>query len=112
MLVCAVVVVMGGQDVTTAYYTIHTPHIPHAPLPTSTITTPSSHHIDLHEWIMSGRARPVRVHAMAATGVARAVLGRECEDTISINATWQNLSSGSTGVCLPPSCLGFLFLRL
>jgi hypothetical protein len=73
----------------------------------------NSHHVDLHEWILSGKARPVRVHAMAATGVARAVLGRECEDTISINATWLNLASGSTGMiisansCVTTACLVF-----
>ena len=47
---------------------------------------------------MAGRARPVRVYAMAASGVAKTVLGRECEDTITVNATWLNLESGTTGM--------------
>jgi len=40
--------------------------------------------------------RPVRVVATAASGVAEKALGRPCEDTISLHATWQNVTSGST----------------
>ena len=58
----------------------------------------NSHHVDLHEWICEGRARPVRVHAMAATGVAERELGRPCEDTITVNAVWENAGSKSTGI--------------
>ena len=58
----------------------------------------NSHHVDFHEWVCEGRARPVRVTAMGATGVAAAALGRPCEDTISVNAVWENVKSGSTGI--------------
>lgn len=56
--------------------------------------------------MLSGRARPVRVHAMAATGVAEKALGRPCEDTISINVTWLNLASGTTGAFSRPDPAG------
>ena len=39
----------------------------------------NSHHIDIHNWMAGGRARPERVVAMAATGVAEAKLGA-CEE--------------------------------
>lgn len=38
----------------------------------------------------------MRVVATAASGVAEKTLGRPCEDTISLHATWQNVASGST----------------
>ena len=59
----------------------------------------NSHHVDFHEWVMSGgRGRPLRVVGMGATGVAERQLGRPCEDTISLHVTWQNLPSRTTGI--------------
>ena len=52
----------------------------------------------LQEWVCEGRARPIRVSAMGATGIADKTLGRPCEDTISVHATWQNLESGAKGI--------------
>jgi len=58
----------------------------------------NSHHIDLHVWAMQGKARCVSVRAVASTGVvAEQILGRPCEDTITITAEWQNMQSGSLG---------------
>lgn len=58
----------------------------------------NSHHIDFHEWVMEGRARPIRVVGLGATGVASKELGRPCEDTISLHVTWENLPSGNIGI--------------
>jgi len=58
----------------------------------------NSHHVDFHEWVMEGRARPIRVVGMGATGVALKELGRPCEDTISLHVTWENLPSGNIGI--------------
>lgn len=35
---------------------------------------------------------------MGATGVAERELGRPCEDTITVNAVWRNMPSGSTSI--------------
>ena len=58
----------------------------------------NSHHIDVCEWVLAGRGRPLSVTAAAATGVAVARLGRPCEDTISLTVVWENLPSRTRGV--------------
>eukprot|EP00899_Mesostigma_viride_P008310 jgi/Mesvir1/17480/Mv08753-RA.1 len=58
----------------------------------------NSHHMDIHCWSVRHMARPERVTAMAATGVADARLKRECEDTIVVMAQWRNLADNSVGV--------------
>jgi D-galacturonate reductase len=51
----------------------------------------NSHHVDVHCWLVSGRGRPVRVTASASErGYAAMRLGRPCEDTITLTATWEN----------------------
>jgi hypothetical protein len=59
----------------------------------------NSHHIDIHNWSIQHMARPVRVIAMACTGVAEAKLGRPCEDTITLMTQWQN-QEGTQGTAL------------
>lgn len=56
----------------------------------------NSHHVDFHTWCMQGIARPVSVYAASSSGVAEKLLGRPCEDTITLNVTWRN-RSGTTG---------------
>jgi len=57
----------------------------------------NSHHIDFHFWSMEGLARPERVVAMAATGIAsRKPYEVKTEDTISLLAQWRNLSDQSS----------------
>jgi D-galacturonate reductase len=76
----------------------------------------NSHHVDFCEWALRGRARAVRVTAMASTGVADPLLGlsagaaegggaegggeksAKCEDTITLMVQWENLASGNLGV--------------
>ncbi|GBE78386.1 NAD(P)-binding protein [Sparassis crispa] len=56
----------------------------------------SSHHIDIHCWIMQGRAVPTRVVASAATGIATSEPYNcvpQTEDTITLLVDWQSLSS-------------------
>jgi D-galacturonate reductase len=54
----------------------------------------NSHHVDFHEWVMAGgRGRPERVTALASTGIAEKVLGRPCEDTITLAVEWTNFPS-------------------
>jgi len=57
----------------------------------------NSHHIDLHSWMMQGKARCLWVVASGSTGVAEKILGRDCEDTISLLAAWEDLSTKSLG---------------
>jgi len=52
----------------------------------------NSHHIDFHEWCVGQSARPVKVVAMASTGVAQKLHQMDCEDTITLTVEWQNLS--------------------
>mmetsp|Transcript_1098 Transcript_1098/g.3054 ORF Transcript_1098/g.3054 Transcript_1098/m.3054 type:complete len:416 (+) Transcript_1098:78-1325(+) len=59
----------------------------------------NAHHIDFHVWAMQGIAFPVSVHAFAATGVAEKLLNRPCEDTITLNVVWKNLS-GTVGTAV------------
>eukprot|EP00698_Gefionella_okellyi_P024169 TRINITY_DN844_c0_g1_i3.p1 TRINITY_DN844_c0_g1~~TRINITY_DN844_c0_g1_i3.p1 ORF type:complete len:304 (+),score=67.34 TRINITY_DN844_c0_g1_i3:40-912(+) len=58
----------------------------------------NSHHIDFHLLALKGRARPVRVSATAASGLATAApynLVAGTEDCITITAQWQSLTSRS-----------------
>jgi D-galacturonate reductase len=57
----------------------------------------NAHHVDFNVWASSAFARPMAVHAMAATGVAHA---REIptEDTITLSVTWENMASGNQGI--------------
>jgi len=57
----------------------------------------NSHHVDFAEWCFAGIARPVRVTASAATGVASEVLGRPCEDTITLLVEFEDLKTGAKG---------------
>lgn len=56
----------------------------------------SSHHIDIHCWIMQGKAVPTRVVASAATGIATSEPYNcvpQTEDTITLLVDWQSLRS-------------------
>ncbi|KAI0079594.1 D-galacturonic acid reductase [Panus rudis PR-1116 ss-1] len=56
----------------------------------------SSHHIDIHCWIMQGKAVPTRVVASAAAGIATSEPYNcvpQTEDTITLLVDWQSLSS-------------------
>lgn len=58
----------------------------------------NSHHVDMHEWCMDGKARPLFVTANAASGVAEHLVDAEsCEDTITLMVTWENKAGGSRG---------------
>ena len=59
----------------------------------------NAHHIDFNLWVVSGFARPLSVHASAATGFAQA-MDISTEDTITLTVDWENLVSGNraTGV--------------
>eukprot|EP00929_Paragymnodinium_shiwhaense_P087501 TRINITY_DN47662_c0_g1_i1.p1 TRINITY_DN47662_c0_g1~~TRINITY_DN47662_c0_g1_i1.p1 ORF type:complete len:431 (+),score=110.40 TRINITY_DN47662_c0_g1_i1:74-1366(+) len=57
----------------------------------------NSHHVDFHVWAMQGIAKPIKVYATASTGVAEKILDRKCEDTITLNVTWQNFEGGGLG---------------
>eukprot|EP00391_Amoebophrya_sp_Ameob2_P010870 CAMPEP_0178986932 /NCGR_PEP_ID=MMETSP0795-20121207/2978_1 /TAXON_ID=88552 /ORGANISM="Amoebophrya sp., Strain Ameob2" /LENGTH=458 /DNA_ID=CAMNT_0020678047 /DNA_START=376 /DNA_END=1752 /DNA_ORIENTATION=+ len=62
----------------------------------------NSHHIDLHVWMMQGKARCVSVCATASSGVAEEEYfstepGRKCEDTITLMAEWESSKEDSTG---------------
>ncbi|KAJ9468154.1 scyllo-inositol 2-dehydrogenase (NAD(+)) [Diplonema papillatum] len=60
----------------------------------------NSHHIDFHVWAMQGVAKPVSVRAIASNGIAEKVLGRPCEDTITLTTIWKNNSSGNIGTAV------------
>ncbi|KZT21640.1 D-galacturonic acid reductase [Neolentinus lepideus HHB14362 ss-1] len=56
----------------------------------------SSHHIDIHCWMMQGKAVPTRVVASAATGIATSEPYNcvpQTEDTITLLVDWESLSS-------------------
>jgi len=57
----------------------------------------NSHHIDFHVWAMEKVAKCLNVRALASTGVAEKILGRECEDTITLMAEWENLETKTRG---------------
>ena len=84
----------------------------------------NSHHIDFHVWSMQGKGRCVSVSAVASEGVVAAkMLGRPCEDTITLTAEWENLlqtgQSSSKGLAIiymphlkPNFNIRFLFSKL
>ncbi len=58
----------------------------------------NAHHIDFHAWSVAEFARPLRVHASAATGVAQG-MGMPTEDTITLTVDWENRGGArGTGV--------------
>jgi len=60
----------------------------------------NSHHIDYHVWSLGNRAKPIRVNAMACTGVAKnAPYDMETEDTITLMVSWEN-ASGNLGTAV------------
>eukprot|EP01041_Mallomonas_annulata_P003247 gene3247-6427_t len=63
----------------------------------------NTHHIDFHEWTAGETSRPVRVTASASSGVADAVFGKNCEDTITLTVLWENLTSPTPLPSPPPS---------
>lgn len=58
----------------------------------------NAHHIDFHCWSVGHFAQPVRVQALASTGVAKEK-GIPAEDTITLAVQWQN-RSGNLGTAL------------
>ena len=59
----------------------------------------NSHHIDFHVWSMQGKGRCISVRAAASEGVvAQKILGRPCEDTITVTAEWENFGEGNGSV--------------
>ncbi|MFC7337267.1 Gfo/Idh/MocA family protein [Haloferula chungangensis] len=59
----------------------------------------NAHHVDFNVWAAGAFARPVGVHAMASTGVAKAQ-GIPTEDTITLSVTWENMASGNKGTAI------------
>lgn len=57
----------------------------------------NSHHIDWLVWALQGRARPIAVSAMAATGFATTQLNIPAEDTITLQVQWQNIVARTLG---------------
>ncbi|NEO49794.1 MAG: Gfo/Idh/MocA family oxidoreductase [Moorea sp. SIO4G2] len=60
----------------------------------------NSHHIDLLDWMIGDRARPIQVNALAATGVAKTELGIDTEDTITLTVQWENIESRNLGISI------------
>ena len=60
----------------------------------------NSHHVDWLVWMMHNRGRPIRVTALAATGVAELELGVNAEDTITLTVQWENLPTGNLGTSI------------
>ena len=61
----------------------------------------NSHHVDFHAWAVQGMARPVRVAAMASTGVAcDAPHNIDTEDTITLTVQWENIENGNLGTAV------------
>ena len=56
----------------------------------------NSHHIDLSEWILHGKSRPIRVTATSSSGVAKE-RGIDTEDSITLTVQWQNMDDRSLG---------------
>ncbi len=61
----------------------------------------NSHHVDFHAWAVQGMARPVRVVAMASTGVAcDSPHHIDTEDTITLTVQWENIENGNLGTAV------------
>jgi hypothetical protein len=60
----------------------------------------NSHHIDIHNWMAGAAARPVAVTALAASGVAEGIVGRPCEDTITLSTKWVAKEGGAVGTAV------------
>lgn len=61
----------------------------------------NSHHIDFHSWAIQGKALPVRVVAMASTGIAHnAPYDIDTEDTITLTVQWENIENGNLGTAI------------
>jgi D-galacturonate reductase len=56
----------------------------------------NSHHIDWSEWTLAGIARPIRVTAVASTGVAKSK-GIDTEDSITLTVQWENIEDKTLG---------------
>ena len=59
----------------------------------------NAHHVDFNLWAVAKFARPMRVHASAATGVAQGI-DIPAEDTITLTVDWENIESGSTATAV------------
>jgi len=57
----------------------------------------NSHHVDFHCWAMQDLAVPTKVVAMASKGVAKELIGVDCEDTITLQVQWRNRASHNAG---------------
>lgn len=57
----------------------------------------NSHHVDFHSWTVGDCMRPIVVTAAASHGVAASLLGRPCEDTISLQVTWERPAASAAG---------------
>lgn len=60
----------------------------------------NAHHVDFLAWAIQNRARPVRIAARAATGVAESRYALPAEDTITLTVDWENLQGGNRGVSI------------
>ena len=63
----------------------------------------NSHHVDIHCWSMINIARPTRVMASAAKGIATVQpynCPRNTEDAITLTVNWQNFKSKNPGVAV------------
>ncbi len=60
----------------------------------------NSHHVDLLDWMIGDRARPIQVTALAATGVANTELEIDTKDTITLMVQWENIPSGNLGIAI------------
>jgi len=56
----------------------------------------NSHHVDFTEWVAGHFALPIKVSAVASTGVAQAK-NMNCEDTITLLVQWKNINDGTMG---------------
>jgi len=56
----------------------------------------NSHHIDFSEWTLAGIARPIRVTAIASSGVAKA-RDMDTEDSITLTVQWENRNDKTLG---------------
>jgi D-galacturonate reductase len=59
----------------------------------------NAHHVDFNVWSVAQFARPVSVHASAATGVAQGK-GMPTEDTITLTVDWENNESGNRATAI------------